>query len=59
MRKTIKAIIVSAAVFLVQAGIALAVTPTVNISQLPEYLKTDNFKLSYTALSDDPCLDYC
>ncbi|GEM_PF-2102044 len=32
----------------------LAVSPRITISSLPEYLTTDSFKISYSALADDP-----
>ncbi len=31
-----------------------AVSPTVSITNLPDYINTNNFKLSYSAISDDP-----
>lgn len=38
----------------VMATPAFAMVPVVHITQLPEYTTTNGFKLSYSALSDDP-----
>jgi len=40
--------------FILTIGSVYAFADTVKISELPEYIKHDNFKLSYSALSENP-----
>jgi len=59
MKKLIKSTITAGILLLLSLGSVFAFADTVTISKLPEYLSTDNFKLSYSALSASPNVQFC
>lgn len=54
MKKIFVWLIILAIPGLILAGPARAMTPQISISKLPEYVNSNSFKLSYSAISDDP-----
>lgn len=52
--KKLIGIVLGMLITLSMAHTTLAMTPVVHITQLPEYTTTNSFKLSYSALTDDP-----
>jgi len=54
MKNFIKSLTTAFVAFFLMAGSTSAVVDTVTISDLPEYTNSDNFELSFSALSNDP-----
>jgi hypothetical protein len=54
MRKTIICLISLVILLSFVRPLYAGISTEVSISELPSYLRTDNFKLGYTAISDDP-----
>lgn len=53
-KKFIKSLIITVAFLGLSVSPALAITPTVTITNLPDYVRENTFYISYSALADDP-----